>query len=128
MDTPDQPEAHLPPWEQPGAVRRDCEPHRGDFLAWLSIASSICGAPPSCIYWPPLSLFAHAPSVIGLPLGILVFVLARRDLARMRCGLMDPAGQRSTNSARIAALVGVVLNAIALVGLLRMLAHFEAWL
>jgi hypothetical protein len=33
----------LQPWEEPGGVRRDCEPHRRHLLLWLGYASAACG-------------------------------------------------------------------------------------
>jgi hypothetical protein len=30
----------LPPWEQRGALSRNCEPHREDLLLWLGHANS----------------------------------------------------------------------------------------
>ena len=55
---------------------------------------------------------------VGLPLGITVWVVAGRDLARMRAGLMDPRGVEETSRARDYASVGAVLNLLtwALVG------------
>lgn len=44
MSTPDQAEQDLPPWERPGAVRRDCDSHRGEWLAKLGAASLYCGS------------------------------------------------------------------------------------
>jgi hypothetical protein len=81
----------VPPWEHPGAYRRDCEPHRGEVLSalgTLSILLSLIG----CI-----SLGASA--IVGFPLGLLVLYLARRDLAKMKVGQMDPHGASLTRSA-----------------------------
>jgi hypothetical protein len=79
------------PWEQPGAFRLDCEPHRGDmlfFLARLSVSLS-------CV-----SLCMVPLAVVGLPLGIVVLLLSARDLRQMDLGLMDPGGGGSVRAAR----------------------------
>jgi hypothetical protein len=58
------------------------------------------------------------PAAVGLPLGLAAWVVAGRDLARMRAGLMDPRGVEETGRAREYAAVGAVLNLLtwALVG------------
>jgi hypothetical protein len=68
----------VPPWERPGAVRRDCEPDR----------KTTC-------------------------------VLAQRDLARMREGLMGPAGAEASRRPRADAVTGLVpsLGSLAVWGL-----------
>ena len=48
------------PWEWPGAVRRDCEPRRGDFLMTLAACGMLCGVLSLCMGSPPCSGF---PSV-----------------------------------------------------------------
>jgi hypothetical protein len=97
----------VPPWEEPGCFRMDCEPYRGELLkgmASLSVAIvflSIC----------PLACFSV---VLAFPLSLLVWLLARRDLARMRRGLMDPYGEGPTDGARrlsFAAFVTAVIVA-----------------
>jgi len=94
------------PWERPGEVRRDCEPHRGRLLLWLGIASWVCGL---------ASLALVVPALLGLALGLTTLVLARRDLAKMEAGLMDPAGAGLVRRASGYAVVGTILS---LVGLL----------
>ena len=77
----------VPPWERPGAVRRDCEPHRGDVLSWLGKASRV------------LSLFScrcFFPCLLGFPLGLTTWLLARQDLQQMQTGRRDRGGQRET--------------------------------
>lgn len=88
------------PWEQPGAVRRDVEPHRGLLLSWLStigLALSIFGC---CFPFP------------GLLVNGVVFVAARRDLAAMAAGRVDPDGRRYVANAKTVAAIGLVLNAV----------------
>jgi hypothetical protein len=91
------------PWERPGAVRRDCEPHRGQLLRVLGAVSLVCGI---------LSLMLAVSGVIGLPLAVAVLVLSGRDLARMRRGLLDPAGRVETERAWVLALEGLVLSVV----------------
>jgi hypothetical protein len=92
MSEPPQPtEEDDRPWEQPGAVRRDCDPHRGPLLAILGAVSLTIGGLFACI---------PATSLIALPLAIVTYSLARRDLAQMRAGRMDPAGIWQTRRAQ----------------------------
>jgi hypothetical protein len=58
------------------------------------------------------------PAAVGFPLGLTVWVVAGRDLARMRVGRMDPSGVGETSRAREYGSVGAVLNllTLALVG------------
>jgi hypothetical protein len=111
-----QSEKPIPPWEQPGLdcephrgeqpdfFRRDCEPHRGELLRLLGIASLIVG----CMTFP----CASVPALVGIPLGLTTWFLARRDLAKMHQGRMDHAGERLTYEARSNALIGVALSVL----------------
>src|SRR5262245_40727867 len=76
-----------PPWERPGFVRRDCDPHRGEPLALLGSVSLLFGV---------MSLCLCLPALIAVPVGAAVWVTARRDLDKMRAGLMDPEGRPRT--------------------------------
>jgi hypothetical protein len=79
------------PWERPGAVRRDCEPHRG---ALLRVLKSACG-------FSILGGFLCAPvALVALGVGLTTWRLARRDLRAMRAGRMDPAGMPLAVEAR----------------------------
>jgi hypothetical protein len=96
-DPPSAPEAALAaaeeddrPWERPGALRRDCLPHRGEALRALALVGLVCSV---------LSLGLWAPGLLGLVLGTAAWALAHRDLARMRGRLMDPAGRSLTELA-----------------------------
>ena len=89
------------PWEQPGAVRRDCEPHRGTWLLALADAGLLVGA---------LSLALGVLAPLGLALGVTAWALASLDLGRMRAGLMDPAGREAAARARTRAVAGVALS------------------
>jgi hypothetical protein len=97
-----------PPWEQPGAFRLDCEPHRGGLLSALGTISLVLGV---------LSLFCFPLCVTGLTFGLPAWVLAYRDLARMRAGLMDPTGREQTHAALGQARAGVVLSVLGAAGL-----------
>jgi hypothetical protein len=59
------------PWEQAGAIRRDCEPHRGEFLSFLGGVSAVCGLVSLCLVFPAL---------LGLPLGLAAWAISLRDL------------------------------------------------
>jgi hypothetical protein len=76
------------PWEMPGAVRRDVEPHRGDLLRLLRTTMMVCAV---------LSPFV-LPGAVSLVFGVVVFRMARHDLSRMRAGAMDPAGWEQAES------------------------------
>src|SRR5690348_3851263 len=89
---PEEPEPDSPrPWEQPGAVRRDCEPHRGPLLSRLAVVSVLLGLASLCFV--PVGL-------VAVPLAVGVWCTASGDLARMDAGLMDPEGRRLTEQAR----------------------------
>ena len=88
------------PWEQPGQVRRDCEPHRGDLLLVLGTFALVCGL----LFW------LLWPAVVGFALGFLVLVLGGQDLERMRAGQMDPGGQGQTEAAMTRAGVGLAAS------------------
>jgi hypothetical protein len=92
------------PWERPGAVRRDCEPHRAELLHALGVAALVCAGFAGCL---------AVPAVVGLALGGAVWLLGRRDRARMSAGLMDPAGQAVTWDAQAMAAVAAGLCLLA---------------
>jgi len=111
------------PWERPGAVRRDCEPHRGPLLlglAWATVGASAVAfglvvmavMPPSYSGLVWLVLLAAAGGIVTLrpPLAFVARVLARRDIEKMRTGLMDPAGEHAAQLARSVALLGLALG------------------
>ena len=92
-----RPEPEDRPWERQGGVRRDNEPHRGPFLLLLGTASLVCGL---------LSLCLVVTAVLGLPLAVLAYTLARHDTARMETGNMDREGLRLAELAQERALIG----------------------
>lgn len=129
MDTPDQPEPDLQPWVWPYAVRRDCEPHRGELLSRLGLAAFTLslvgmsmGIPCTMVvgdelFLPGLPspdrvvvfLALAAPGVLA---SVVIWWLAARDLAEMSRGRRDPAGEELTGKARSYGRAGVVIAAL----------------
>ena len=93
-------------WERPGAIRFDCESHRGVLLLTLGDASLLLGA---------LSLVLGFLAVMGLCLGAVVWALASHDLKRMRARVMDPRGLSGTALGRARARAGMALSVYAAV-------------
>jgi hypothetical protein len=85
-------------------VRRDYEPHRGTLIVSLGNLSLIAGGLSLCLF--------GAGAIISIPIGILVWVMANRDLESMRAGRMDPAGKRQTETGRAGAIAGIILGLI----------------
>jgi hypothetical protein len=52
------------------------------------------------------------PAVPGAILGMLGYILARADLARMRTGSVDRKGRKATKEAEKMSLIGLVLSLI----------------
>jgi hypothetical protein len=106
------------PWERPGALRRDYEPHRGVLLVALGVLSLLCGMAgayaaalgtadarvrPLCLVSPVLHL-------VGLWAAAWTRSAVRRDLTMMQRGQMDPSGQCLAGQASGPALGGLILN------------------
>jgi hypothetical protein len=118
------------PWEHPGVVRRDCEPHRSGVLEMLAWASLAGGAVPfalmimmvmfsgSAFVQFLLRAVSAAVVTVILPLAIVTRILAWRDLKKMRAGLMDLAGAEPARRARFVSLLGLVLGLLASVAAL----------
>jgi hypothetical protein len=93
------------PWDRPdGPGRLDAEPHRGKLIDNLGQVSMVCFPLAMC-----LGLFA-----LSLGLGIAAWVMATRDLRKMRAGLMDRRGEGATRRGRYYGVVGACLNAAGL--------------
>jgi hypothetical protein len=90
----------IPPWEQPGAVRRDCLPHRGPLLKGLANVTLVCGVLSWCLF---------VPAVPGLLSGLTAVILADGDLAKMERQEIDPQGKPETEWARRRAVWGIGL-------------------
>jgi hypothetical protein len=84
-----------------GAVRRDCEPHRGNLLAVLSKVTLWCGL---------LSFVLAFPAILGIIVGVVTLAMARRDLARMEAGGLDPQGRDQAAAALWRAEEGLALS------------------
>jgi len=114
QDVAQEPDGGDRPWERPGAVRRDCAPHRGRLLGVLGGLALVCAALSTallCLVPPPLGLEGFVPSWLsGVALGGVVFALGRRDLQRMAAGRMDPEGEAATEGARNLAFVALVVG------------------
>jgi hypothetical protein len=99
------------PWEEPGRWRRDGLPHRGRLLGILAEVAAV-----SAVFGMAL----RVPAPLGLVLGAVVWLSARRDLRLMDAGVMDQAGREATERARGAGVVSVwisLLPCLALCGL-----------
>ena len=95
-------------WELPGAVRRDCEPHRGKLLLRLSMLTAGLAASGAVLL---------ITALLAVPLAAAIFAVARHDLASMRRGVMAPAGEADTDLAKVVALYTALLTFYALVAL-----------
>jgi hypothetical protein len=96
------------PWEHPeGPGRLDAEPHRARVIQTLGQVSMVCGFAAVC-----LGVFGVA---VGFGLGVTAWVMANRDLAKMRAGLMDRRGEEDTRQGRKYGIAGTHLNAIGLI-------------
>ena len=85
-----------------GTVRRDAEPHRGKVLLALGIVSLVLSG-------------LYGLALLGIPLGLTVWLLGRRDLRLMRTEEMDPQGAVLTRAGNACGLVGIVLGGIWLI-------------
>ena len=119
------------PWEQLGAVRRDCEPHRGWPLCGLGVLSTglalvgLVGlASTGLVYLSRstplpsglardvmlLAAVAVAASLAGATAGSVAWAITRRDLAAIAAGRMDPEGERWLRRGHLLAQIGLVLG------------------
>jgi hypothetical protein len=95
------PELESRPWEEPGAIRRDWESHHGPLLVRLGLAGLFCAQ----IGW------LVVPTLLALVLGVVVWVMAQRDLNKIRAGLMDPGGRSQVVNARICGISATLVAA-----------------
>jgi hypothetical protein len=77
-------------------------PHRGKLIGTLGNVSLALGGLSLCT----LGL----GSLVSVPLGIAVWVMAHNDLEEMRAGRMDPQGRRATETGRTGGILGIVLG------------------
>jgi hypothetical protein len=94
------------PWEQVGALRRDCAPHRAHLLLRVGSVAFLLSL------LSPLAV----PGVVAIALGAAVHEMGKRDLARMAAGRMDPAGAADTRLAMRRGEVGTVLGFCGVLG------------
>lgn len=85
-------------------VRRDYEPHRGGLILTLGNVSMLLGGLSLCLF--------GMGALLSIPVGILAWTMASRDLERMREGLMDPGGKVQTETGRTGAVAGIILGGI----------------
>lgn len=79
------------------------EAHRGMLILGLGIGSLVL--PIILQFW-----------VIGAIPGILAWIWGKKDLAKMDNGEMDPEGRSMTSIGKILGLVGIIINALGLLG------------
>ncbi len=99
------------PWERPGAVRRDGEPHRANLLFRLMLLSSPCACAAFLAIWFALDAVNYAlplaacllASALGVALDAAIWVVARWDLELMRTNLVDAQGRALTEDSLAAA-------------------------
>jgi hypothetical protein len=99
------------PWEQPGAVRRDCAPHRAGLIAGLGLAAwatSVLGG--LCFVLLPLT----AP--LALAPGAAAWALGRRDVGAIDAGRMDPAGRGPTEYGLQSGRTAILIMLLAVAG------------
>jgi hypothetical protein len=89
-----------PPWEQHGGLRTP-DPRRAALLWWLACVSNVAA---QFTLMPP---FALVFSPFALAFGVPAWVLAARDLSRMKRGEMDARGLDITEDARRIARLSV---------------------
>jgi hypothetical protein len=87
-------------------LRRDCEPHRAMWIALLANCSLVLGS--------MAVILCGMPGLLGLPLGVVAWLMGNHDLEQMRQGRMDPRGLLKTQRGRESGIAGVVLSAVSL--------------
>jgi hypothetical protein len=96
-----EPDFSEPPWEQPGAVRRDCDIARGRDLYALAGLSVVLSAFAMC---------GGFAGIIALPLSVWIWITACQDL-RTTHSELGPDGEARTVRARHNATQAVALSA-----------------
>jgi Na+(H+)/acetate symporter ActP len=111
------------PWEHPGAVRRDREPHRASLMNWLYVACMASSFMfPALVYeafWPGIRKYAGAAiggySAICVLLGTATWIMAKTDLKKMRGNEMDLHGRVPTEHAVTSGVLCLVVGFLFLV-------------
>ena len=105
------------PWENPGAIRRDAEPHRGLSLVCLGLGSQSCAVIAAAIsfigannHTPIIEILFILPCALGLLSAMRILCLAGQDLSRMRANEVDPQGRSITLLACDTACLSIILT------------------
>ncbi len=98
-----------PPQGADSSQRRDWEPHRGKLLCTLGIISLALNFFSFCT--------GGIAALLSVATGLTTWILAQQDLRAMQTGLMDPAGESSTEMGRGLAIFGAFL------GVMQCIAH-----
>jgi hypothetical protein len=113
----------VPPWQLPGAVRRDCEPHRGPLVQGAcrtaSALSCLLAFAPLYLlpglfvtrWWPQLLWGVPLLPLVGFLASLAAWAVARHDLALIRAGRMDPAGRPGAEEGWLWGVQGMVTAA-----------------
>jgi hypothetical protein len=94
-------------------IRLGYEPDRGALILALGLISLVCSplAGSCCfLFFGVGAVF----SIAGLGTGISAWVMGRKDLARMREYIMDPAGRPLTLAGTVCGIIGTILCGIGL--------------
>jgi hypothetical protein len=106
------------PWEEPGGVRRDCQPHRGNLLLLLAWISLVLGA---------LTPFFILPALLSFILGAITERMVNKDLKRMRRGLLDPNGEAQARKAAKLARAAVIVTLLGFLADWGLCMCFSTW-
>jgi hypothetical protein len=111
------------PWETPGEIRRDAEPHRGLLLCGLGMGSLFCALAGVLLslLWigllmptPKKTYLFGFPSVLangaGIALAYWTWSAARHDLARIKRHEVMADGEAPTRIARDVATLALVVD------------------
>jgi hypothetical protein len=85
-------------------LRRDYEPHRARLILNLGNLSLIVGGLSLCTF--------GLGALVSVPVGVLAWLMANRDLELMREGRMDPRGLSLTRTGRTGAITGIILGGL----------------
>jgi hypothetical protein len=105
------------PWERPGTIRRDAEPHRGLLLCGLGMGSLFCalgGALLGLLWIGKKTYLFGLPFILtygaGIALAYWTWSVARHDLARIKRNEVMADGKAPTQIARDVATAALVIE------------------